>query len=173
MFFRKKIEPPQKETGSEKAESKDDRLDLGEVEGLVSHLLSDELDFDFKKEFLDDGNLVCFSFDFTLTEIDADIIAKIYFGKTGVCLISLSFDDVKDPKGIYPLVNMFNANVSSLRAYIAETDDGTKYLHIDTWCHGINTAETAKDFLNYVFNNLVDDDTIQYLRPLTALTVSE
>ena len=68
------------------------------------------------------------------------------------------------------MINDFNENQSWAKAYIMESSSGKHYLKIHYAFLNSSDEQDASDSISYALDDLVSDETLQDLKPLTDLT---
>lgn len=123
-------------------------------------------DYDLDVEYvLSDEKLSAKSANVSAKPYDDDIYLGIHVYSSGITTFNFIFDYLQKTSQALDLVNDFNEHVFALKASISE-DGGL------TICHEAEVVdENILDVVaSRVLNNVIDDDTVKYLLPLTKLT---
>lgn len=97
-----------------------------------------------------------------------DMLIDVF--ENGNVLVDFIFDRLFISETPLTLSNTFNANIVFLSVYI---DPETDYLHVGNSIINLLSAKTVVDYVEFMVNKLLDDDTIEFLQPLTDMTMSE
>ena len=104
----------------------------------------------------------------TAKPYDDDIFMAIWVSPKGALNVNFYFDYLQINQHTLQLVNDFNNNVVGLKVSI--DDDGGL---IVTHQANIVTLDVLIDYVDEVMGDLIADNTVKYLKPLTALTTSK
>ena len=111
-------------------------------------------------------------------EITANIVAEKYFDDSvwlkcvcyasGCIHVFLVFDKLDADTENYRLINEFNCNSSFLRGYI----NNNGYFEIHYSAIDLKSNKLLTDSFVFALNQLLSDNTLQYLKPITYNTYS-
>ena len=142
-----------------------DNMNLRRAKSILENI-SREYDIDLKFEVEDDH--VYASNHVTARPYDDDIFLSISVYKSGFVTFSFYFDYLEKSGHVLDLVNNFNQNVFCLKASI--TDKGCLRVTHEA---NIITDDVLEVYTHIVLGDILDDRTVEYLRPLTDLTTGE
>ena len=111
-------------------------------------------------------------------EFTGDIVAEKYFDDSvwlkcvcyasGCIHVFLVFDKLDADTENYRLINEFNCNSSFLRGYI----NNNGYFEIHYSAIDLKSNKLLTDSFVFALNQLLSDNTLQYLKPITYNTYS-
>lgn len=138
---------------------------------LARHILEeweDEIDFDV--EYDDDEDKVTLSGNIELDPYDDHVLftIEIYDAEDTVAMyLDFCFDELEITREALLLVNAFNDKSLFLKAQI--DPDDPNYLRV-VYNAKLVSEEHVVNHVNFAIGELVDDDLVPYLKPLTLLT---
>lgn len=142
---------------------KREKLNLKKAQKIIEDMFKDWLDITTEME---DERLICKA-DIVAKAYDDDISLMMAFYANGSGYIDFCFDYLDKDEETLDLVNTFNENVLRLKAAIG--DNG--FLKISYYEYV--TEDTIAQIVKKVFDELVDDDTVKYLKPITEFTYAD
>lgn len=101
---------------------------------------------------------------------DDDIFIRVIAYTSGSSHVFFVLDELDPTLETYQLINEFNENQSWAKAYIMESSNGRHYLKIH---YAFLSAKNEKDVcecIGYALDDLVSEETLLNLKPLTDLT---
>ena len=124
-------------------------------------------DWDITVEYdLTDERLTAKSRNVNAKPYDDDIFISILIYPSGFVAYNFYFDYLTKNAQVLDLLNSFNENVIGLKASVSNEDGGLTITHEAEAV----TEDVIDIYTNRVLNDLLDDDTVKYLLPLTELT---
>ena len=143
-------------------------MNLHRLARIIKEEWEDKIDFDV--EFDDDHDKVTLSETLHPKAYDDHIYFTIEIfdaGDTAVMYLEFCFDELEITKDSLRLVNVFNNKSLFLKAHI-DLESPT-YLRLTYNAKGVE-EDAVLSHVNFALSELVDDDIIPYLKPLTMLT---
>lgn len=99
-----------------------------------------------------------------------EILIRVVIYSSGTIHVFFVLDQLEPSLKAYQLINDFNENQSWAKAYIMEASSGKHYLKIHYAFLNSSDEQDASDSISYALDDLVSDETLQDLKPLTDLT---
>lgn len=98
-----------------------------------------------------------------------DVLLRVVSYKSGTYHVFFTFDQLDKNLRSYEAINEFNDNVSFFQGYISEKKGGDFFeLHASSIVEA--SEDEIGDAICYIINQLLDDDVLKYLQPITKLT---
>ena len=129
----------------------------------------DQLTFELKK---DEMEKVEFTADITAEKyFDDSVYIDIVVYKSGTYHVFFTFDSLEPTLRALEACNNFNKASAFYSAYIVKRGD-TNFLELHYSGVGFDgvTEDDVADNINFGLNELLSDDTMEFLRPLTEMT---
>ena len=137
----------------------------------VYTLLTDEWpNINFEIEDESDERLVLTAETSAKNLFDDEILIRVVIYSSGTNHVFFVLDQLEPSLKAYQLINDFNENQSWAKAYIMESSSGKHYLKIHYAFLNSSDEQDASDSISYALDDLVSDETLQDLKPLTDLT---
>lgn len=96
------------------------------------------------------------------------IYVRVRAYDTGSLHVFLTFDEINATERAKNLINDFNENNPWFNAYITSGENQFLELHFSNIC--ADDEEHCADVLNFALGQLLEENTLQYLKPLLGLT---
>ena len=141
-------------------------INLRRAKSVVENFFKD---WDINIEYeLDNRRLRCKS-NISARPYDDDIFFSIWVYPSGHVSCNFYFDYLRVNEHTLSLVNDFNQHVVGLKASIDPEDGGVLVTHEAN----VLTEDILDICIGAVMSNLVDEDTVKYMRPITELTTGK
>ena len=101
---------------------------------------------------------------------DDDIYVRVVCYDSGTLHVFFTFDQLRLDSLTSRLINDFNDNVPFLKALVTTIKD-KQYLQIHAVNVGCESERVVASTVSFFFGELLDDTTLEFLTPLTDLTI--
>ena len=105
----------------------------------------------------------------TVGPYDDDVTLRFFFYETAV-IVDAIFDQIELTQENYENLNRFNEECVFFTAYASDHSEGHVFLHVRAVVPSIENEKEALHNVFFLMQQLVDEDTIKLLQPLTEAT---
>ncbi len=135
----------------------------------VYDIIDRQLD-NFHFEVKDFDNYITLNSTVSFNQYKGNVYIEITCYEEGTTYLICTFDQIDPDDKVFQLLNEFNNKSAWFKAYINHTEENLNYLSLQSCNIGSQTTEDLANVTIFYVGQLVSDDTIKLLKPLTEMT---